>query len=279
MSENKTTQERHEQFKKTTAFIKLGLLLVIVIGLPLYIYFFQHQLIDSVSSTEKVQHLLNENKMLSIPIYIAAQIIQIVICIIPGQWLQMGAGLAWGFWLGYLYSIIGALIGSVLTYYIAKWLGRDAMYVIFGEEKMAGYVEKLRSRRAIIIVFLIFLIPGVPKDLCNYAAGISEMKLRPFLIASLLGRSPGMMGSLLIGKQLGTSSYTTAIIIGVVAVVLFILGVVFHKKIFALAESRNSAKDKSEHKAIDKSEKTTEDDMVSEKRVEDDTVSEKIKKS
>ena len=231
-------ERKHRKFKKVTAFLKLGFLLVIIIGVPLYIYFFQHQLIDNVSSTEKVQQLLNSNKMLSIPIYIAPQIVQIVICIIPGQWLQMGAGLAWGFWAGYLYSLIGALIGSVLTYYIANWLGKDAMYVIFGQEKMNTYVEKLRSKRAIVIVFLIFLIPGVPKDLCNYAAGISEMKLKPFLAASLLGRTPGMMGSLLIGKHIGTSSYTTAIIIGVVAVLLFVLGLVFHKKIFELAEKR-----------------------------------------
>ena len=237
--ENKESAEirqKRDKFKKVTAFLKLGVLLILLIGVPVYIYFFQHQLIDNVSSVEKVQHLLNSNKMLSIPIYIGAQVIQIIICIIPGQWLQMGAGLAWGFWLGYLYSIIGALIGSVLTYYIAGFLGRDAMYVIFGEEKMNNYVEKLRSRRAIAIVFLIFLIPGVPKDLCNYAAGISEMKLKSFLLASLLGRSPGMMGSLLIGKQIGTASYTAAVVIAVVAVVLFVLGIIFHKRIFAAVE-------------------------------------------
>lgn len=240
-NENKINNElyaKRQKFKKVTAFLKLGFLLFIIIGVPLYIYFFQHQLIDSVSSIPKVQHLLNANKALSIPMYIGAQIIQIVICIIPGQWLQMGAGLAWGFWVGYLYSLIGALIGSVLTYYLANWLGKDAMHVIFGEEKMNTYVKKLQSKRAVVIVFLIFLIPGVPKDLCNYAAGISEMKLKPFLIASLLGRTPGMMGSLLIGMNIGTSSYKAAIIIAVVAVILFVLGVVFHKKIFEFAEKR-----------------------------------------
>ena len=240
---NDELYEKRQKFKKITAFLKLGLLLLIIIGVPLYIYFFQHQLIDNVSSIPKVQHLLNENKALSIPIYIGAQIIQIIICIIPGQWLQMGAGLAWGFWAGYLYSLIGALIGSVLTYYLANWLGKDAMHVIFGEEKMTTYVKKLQSKRAVLIVFLIFLIPGVPKDLCNYAAGISEMKLKPFLIASLLGRTPGMMGSLLIGKNIGTSSYTAAIAIGIAAVILFVLGVIFHKKIFEFAERRGISTD------------------------------------
>jgi uncharacterized membrane protein YdjX (TVP38/TMEM64 family) len=232
------TGDKERKTKKILAFVKLGFLLLLVVGIPAYIWFFQHQLIDSVSSVEKVQTLLNSNKMLSIPIYIGAQILQIIICIIPGQWLQMGAGLAWGFWLGYLYSLIGAAIGSFLTYYIAKWLGKDGMYFIFGKEKMDHYVEKLRSRKAIIIVFFIFLIPGVPKDLCNYAAGVSEMKLRPFLVASLLGRTPGMMGSLLIGRNIGASSYMSAIIIAVIALVLFVLGVIYHKRIFAAIESR-----------------------------------------
>lgn len=80
--------------QKILAYVKLVFLFVIVIGLPAYIWFFQHQLIDSVSSVNKVQNLLNSNRMLSVPIYIGAQILQIVICIIPGQWLQMGAGLA-----------------------------------------------------------------------------------------------------------------------------------------------------------------------------------------
>ena len=164
-------------------------------------------------------------------IYIGSQILQIVICIIPGQWLQFAAGYMYGFWLGYLYSLIGAFLGSVLTYYIAKILGHDAMHLIFGEEKIKSMLETLNSKKAVVLVFLIFLIPGVPKDLCNYVAGLSEMKLKPFLIVSLIGRSPGMMGSLLIGRQIYTGGYVSAAVIAAVAVVLFVLGLIFRKKI------------------------------------------------
>ena len=92
-------------------------------------------------------------------------------------------------------------------------------------------LETLNSKKAVVLVFLIFLIPGVPKDLCNYVAGLSEMKLKPFLIVSLIGRSPGMMGSLLIGRQIYTGGYVSAAIIAAVAVVLFVLGLIFRKKI------------------------------------------------
>ena len=188
------------------------------------------------SNMENVNALFENYKAKSVFIYIGAQILQIVICIIPGQWLQFAAGYMYGFWLGDLYSLIGAFLGSVLTYYIAKILGHDAMHLIFGEEKIKSMLETLNSKKAVVLVFLIFLIPGVPKDLCNYVAGLSEMKLKPFLIVSLIGRSPGMMGSLLIGRQIYTGGYVSAAVIAAVAVVLFVLGLIFRKKIMVFLD-------------------------------------------
>ena len=221
----------HKRIKVISTILKFALLLLIIIGLPLYIYFFEPQLIDSMSSMENVNALFEHYHADSILVYIGAQILQIIICVIPGQWLQFAAGYMYGFWLGFLYSIIGAAIGSVVTYYLAKLLGRDAMHLIFGEARINEFIHKLNSKKAIVIVFLIFLIPGVPKDLCNYAAGISEMKLKPFLIVSLVGRSPGMMGSLLIGRQIEAGNYTGAIVVAAVAVVLCVVGIIMRKRL------------------------------------------------
>lgn len=221
----------HKRIKVISTILKFALLLLIIIGLPLYIYFFEPQLIDSMSSMENVNALFEHYHAESILVYIGAQILQIIICVIPGQWLQFAAGYMYGFWLGFLYSIIGAAIGSVVTYYLAKLLGRDAMHLIFGEARINEFIHKLNSKKAIVIVFLIFLIPGVPKDLCNYATGISEMKLKPFLIVSLVGRSPGMMGSLLIGRQIEAGNYTGAIVVAAVAVVLCVVGIIMRKRL------------------------------------------------
>ena len=81
------------------------------------------------------------------------------------------------------------------------------------------------------MVFLFYLIPGLPKDLCSYVAGLSEMKLKAFLIISLVGRSPAMMGSLIIGRLVNLGGYTGAIIIASAAVILFIAGVILRKRI------------------------------------------------
>lgn len=224
-------EKLHKKIKLFSTIFKFGLLIFILVGLPLYIYFYQPQLIDNMSSLENVNAFFSQYKTQSIFVYIGAQIAQIVICVIPGQWLQFAAGYMYGFWMGFLFSLIGAALGSVITYYLAKLLGRDAMHMIFGEAKINEFIHKLNSKKAIVVVFLIFLIPGVPKDLCNYAAGISEMKLKPFLIVSLVGRSPGMMGSLLIGRQIQAGDYTGAIIVAVIAVVLCVLGVIMRKRL------------------------------------------------
>lgn len=232
MAMNKRKKDRaHKKIKVVSSILKFALLIFILIGLPAYLYFYHPALIESMSSLENVNEFFDQYKAESVFVYIGAQIAQIVICIIPGQWLQFAAGYMYGFWLGFLFSIIGAAAGSIITYYLAKLLGRDAMHLIFGEAKINDIIHKLNSKKAIIVVFLIFLIPGVPKDLCNYAAGISEMKLKPFLIVSLVGRSPGMMGSLLIGRQVEAGNYTGAIVIAVIAFLLCIIGIIMRKKL------------------------------------------------
>ena len=92
-------------------------------------------------------------------------------------------------------------------------------------------VKKLNSRKAYTIVFLIYLIPGLPKDIMSYAAGISSMNFKAFLIFSMIGRTPAMSGSLLIGTLYFSGHYAAMIAIGAFAVVAFILCIVFRKKI------------------------------------------------
>ena len=223
-------------FQLGTTILKFLLLILIIIGIPLYIYFCHHDLIERFSSMEQVNLFFKQYKTQSIFAYIGAQILHIVVCYNPGQWLQFAAGYMYGFWLGVLYSLIGAFLGSVITYYIAKLLGHDAMHLIFGEEKIQKMLHTLNSKKAIVLVFIVFLIPGVPKDLCNYVAGLSEFKLKPFLIVSLIGRTPGIMGSLLIGRQISAGGYVSAIIIAVIAGILCILGIIFRKKLTHLLD-------------------------------------------
>ncbi len=226
-------QEYQKKVKIISSILKLTVLAMILIAIPLYIYFCHHELLEDMSNIRNVEHLLLQYKKEGALIYIAAQIIQIIICIIPGQALQIAAGYLYGFWIGLVLSIIGATLGSIAVFYLARLLGHDAMQILFGERKINEMLGNLNSKKGMILVFIIFLIPGIPKDLCTYAAGLSELHLKPFLIVSIIARSPGMMCSLAIGRQVMNGNYTSAIVIAVIVAILFLFGLLFRNKVIA----------------------------------------------
>ena len=130
-----------------------------------------------------------------------------------------------------LLSIIGIAIGSCIAYFFARMLGRDAVHLFFGERKVTEMIDLMNSPKGLIVTFIIFLIPGIPKDLCSYAAGLSNIKIRPYLIVSMIARIQGMLGCLIIGSRVGAGGYVSAAVVAAVAVVLLILGIIFRQKI------------------------------------------------
>ena len=101
---------------------------------------------------------------------------------------------------------------------------------------MSYYIERLNSKKMYAIVFFLYLIPGIPKDMVSYAAGVSEIKFKPFLIISALGRLPGMIGCLLMGYMIMEENYTGAIVIGFFAVAAFCVCIALRKKIQVLLD-------------------------------------------
>lgn len=212
--------------RKLISVIKLLILLIIIIGLPIYIYFEYPELIDRFRTMENVNEFLARYKTASIIVYIGLQISQIIVSVIPGQIIQFAGGYAYGFWLGYLLTMIGIAIGTVITFYLARILGRDAVHVLLGEERITKFVRQLNSKRAFAILIVLFLIPGIPKDLIAYAAGISGFRIMRFLLLSLTARTPALMGTIMMGSMLYNGSYFGLIALAAVAVILFIVCII-----------------------------------------------------
>ena len=211
-----------EKKKKIIAILKLILLVIIITGIPAFLYLRYGSGIFSKDTAYNVVEYLQQNRRIAVFLIIGIQVIQVVVCVLPGQPIQFAASYMFGVGRGYLLSVIGAVIGTTISFYLAKLLGSEAMHLFFDEEKIKDYQRRLNSGRGLLITFFIYLIPGVPKDLVSYAAGISEMRFRPFLLAATIGRSPAMLGSLLVGHFFVKENYT-AIIILIVVIVLIML--------------------------------------------------------
>ena len=213
------------------ATLKLLFLVLIVILIPLYLYFYHHDFLMCFENFDDIVIFLEKYKFQSIPIYIILQILQIVISVLPGQVFQLAAGYLYTFWPALLFSCVGAFLGTTITFCLANWLGSDFVHLFFSKDKTEEYVKKLNSKRAYTVVFLLYAIPGIPKDVVSYAAGLSEMRYKPFIILSTIGRLPGMMGSIIIGSMWHKEEYIGMIILGFVAVVAFCSCIIYRKKL------------------------------------------------
>lgn len=229
-------EKRKKRIRTIVSVLKLLILFGIVIGVPVYVYFTCPELVDRFKSLDEINKLLKQYKTASIFIYIGLQVFQIIVSILPGQALQFAAGYAYSFWFGFLYSIVGVALGTVITFYLARLLGKDALQVIFGEEKFTRFVHTLNRKRSFVVLFVIFLIPGIPKDLFTYAAGVSEIRMIPFLLLSLIGRTPAMIGSIMMGSMFHNGSYFGLIILGTAAVILCIAGILRRDKLLKWAD-------------------------------------------
>lgn len=134
-------------------------------------------------------------------ICIGIQFLQVVIFAIPGEITQFAAGYVFGAGWGFLYSIIGILCGAAFDFGFAKAVGRPVVQRMIGTDKLARIDEALQSRKGHVAIFLLFLLPGTPKDAMSYAAGLSPLSLGRFLALSIPARSPALMASTLFGSQ------------------------------------------------------------------------------
>ena len=233
---------------KKRAYIKLIILIVLLVSLPLILYFTCRDTLFNTEWLKFLPQLLADNKSNAAIILFGLQILQVIICVIPGQPIQFAASYLFGTIGGYIISIGGAIIGVVIAFFIAKILGADSIRTIFGQEKVDSYRKKINSGKGLLIVLLIYLIPGLPKDLIGYVAGISNMKLLPFLIVSSIGRTPPMLGSLLIGTFLQAGNYRAIVILSVICLIILVICWVKRGVLIGLMDKIESISDNHEVK-------------------------------
>ena len=159
---------------------------------------------------------LNEWGILAPIFFIVLQALLGVFPPIPGEATGFLGGYLFGVWGGFIYSTIGLTLGSVFAFSIGRWLGAHFVRNMVSKqnwERMGFIVEA----EGAILCFIIYLIPGLPKDIVCYLFGISPMPLWVFALVSGLGRIPGTWILSAQGAHTAHGQYIQAVLIGVIA--------------------------------------------------------------
>lgn len=168
-------------------------------------------------------------------VLLGLQFLQVFVALIPGELLETGAGYAFGPVWGTLICYAGVAMASALVFLLTRRFGVKLVEVFISREKINQLSFLRTERKRNTLVFLLFLIPGTPKDLLTYFVGLTDMKLGSFLLISLIARLPSVLSSTAGGHLLGEGNYVGALwlygITGAVSVAgLLIYNAIMRKK-------------------------------------------------
>jgi uncharacterized membrane protein YdjX (TVP38/TMEM64 family) len=187
-------------------------------------------LIDLFADRHRMLRFIHEHRAYSVLIFIALQAIQVVAAPVPGEVTGFVGGYFFGTFWGIIYSTIGLTIGSWLAFVIARVLGRHLVEAFVNARTIKQY-DYVMKHKGLFLAFLMFLIPGFPKDLLCYLLGLGHMGQRDFLIVSTSGRLLGTVLLTLGGTYFRDQRYGALFTLVGVCIFLVLLTMIYRKTI------------------------------------------------
>ena len=190
-----------------TAFIVGYCLWLVVTDAPAYQF-----LVRLYVDKHFLKQTLRQWGILAPVIFVALQALQVIIAPIPGEVTGILGGFLFGEWLGLIYSTIGLTLGSVAAFGVGRWLGAHYVRTLVSPEtwEKMGFVVEAEGT---ILCFIIYLIPGLPKDMVCYLFGLSPMPFGVFTLVSTLGRIPGTWALSAQGAKAAGGHYTELLLL------------------------------------------------------------------
>ena len=229
----KRRQERTQLTEAHKKKIYLFAIIVALIFIGAVGYLVGKPMVEFVREPERFRAWVDSSGFVSRVIFVGMVVFQLIIALIPGEPLEMGAGYAFGAWEGTILCIIGCVIGSALVFLFVRRFGVKLVEVFFPREKIRSLRFLQDSRRLNLLTFIVSFIPGTPKDLLSYFIGLTDMKLGTWLCITAVARIPSIVTSTVTGDALGLKDYQFALIAFGVTLALSLAGILVYRRLSA----------------------------------------------
>ena len=156
---------------------------------------------------------------------------QIIVAILPGEPLEIAAGTLFGVIPGCLLCLTGALIGTIAIYYLVKKFGKSLIDLIVGNEKIKHLKFLQNEKELELIIFILFFIPGTPKDALTYFVPMTKIKPLNFFMISTIARIPSIISSTIVGGNIGNGHYMVSIVVFIITAIVSVVGILVHRLI------------------------------------------------
>lgn len=211
--------------KKSLKIFKIILFTIVVIILIIMtIYLFP--VMKNLSTKEgqvAFKQKVDNSGFYGIALLFLIQLAQIFLFILPGEPIEILAGMCYGWIWGTIFIMISSAIIASLIFMLVRKIGKQFVYDFSDEEK----IKKIENSKLFknpkkieIVLFILFLIPGTPKDLLTYLSGLLPIKMSRFVLLSTIARIPSIVTSTIAGANIAVGDWRKAIILYILIVVI-----------------------------------------------------------
>ena len=238
------TNETHTA-RRGSLLVKLFLLAIIVgilAGLMMFYWKDISNILDwfqiLIADNDRITEYINSFGAAAPLIFMTFQILQVIFAPIPGEATGFIGGYIFGVLPGFIYSSIGLGIGSLINLLIGRYLGKRIVRRIISEKRLERF-DRILKRQGVIVFFILFIIPGFPKDYLCLFLGLSKVSLKVLILIATIGRIPGTLLLSIQGAYLFERNYPLFFGVLALCVVIGLTAYRYKERIYQWVESFN----------------------------------------
>ena len=182
-------------------------------------------------------------------IFLAIQILQVVVAIIPGEIVEVAAGVVFGWWWGFILVLLGITIGTFIIFFVFRRTGKPLIEAALGDDRLKKFEKLDKHKNRDKIIFIMFFIIGLPKDIFTYAAAFFDISIWRFFLLTTFARIPAIISSTIAGSSLAKGDIKTTVVIFVITGIISIAGYLFSEKILNKMQKRRKKSPAEDDKA------------------------------
>lgn len=211
-----------KKFKKILTIV----IIVFLVGLTIYLFPVMKNL-STLQGQQEFKQLVSDSGIIGFMALFGLQLAQIFLIIIPGEPLEILAGMCYGAIGGTIFIMASACIISTLIFFLVRKYGKKFVCEFCDKEK----IEKIENSKLFqnpqkieFILLILFLIPGTPKDLLVYISGLLPIKPVKFILISTFARFPSVISSTLVGANIVGGNWKIGVLL--YAAIVLLVGIV-----------------------------------------------------
>jgi len=201
---------------------------------------------DFLSDREGIKKFIFKFGLWAPAVFILFQFLQVLLAPFPGEATGFIGGYLFGAFLGFLYSSMGLIVGSWLNFFIGRYVGKRYVRKLISR-KIFDRFEPLLKRQGVIVLFVLFVFPGFPKDYLCLFLGLTTLPMKVFIIISSFGRMPGTLMLSLQGAYVHKQMYGFFALIFGASVVVVVLSICYRETVYRFIEKLNGDQGKDSH--------------------------------